>query len=88
LLGAKRITIINVVHFFKKRCLAAFTVRSLIVLTKFSVRTVSRFSVFLGWSQYHCLGKRFSKVSYECKASVECTYPLEHFGSKCLFTRP
>jgi len=35
-------------------------------LTKFSVRTVSCFSVFLGWSQYHDLGKRFSKVSYEC----------------------
>jgi len=30
------------------------------------VKTVSRFSVFLGWYQYHCLGKRFSKVSYEC----------------------
>jgi len=29
------------------------------------VRTVSRFSVFLGWS-HHGLGKRFSKVSYEC----------------------
>jgi len=35
-------------------------------LTKFSVRTLSRFSIFLGWSQYHGLGKRFSKVSYEC----------------------
>jgi len=30
------------------------------------MRTVSRFSVFLGWSQYHGLGKRFSKLSYEC----------------------
>jgi len=30
------------------------------------MRTVSRFGVFLGWSQYHGLGKRFSKVSYEC----------------------
>jgi len=24
------------------------------------------FSVFLGWSQHHVLGKRFIKVSYEC----------------------
>jgi len=31
LLGAKRITIINVVHFLKKRCLAAFSLRNLIV---------------------------------------------------------
>jgi len=30
------------------------------------VRTVSRFGVFLGWSQYYSFGKRFSKVSYEC----------------------
>jgi len=29
--GTKRITIINVVHFSKKRCLAAFSLRSLIV---------------------------------------------------------
>ena len=29
LLGAKRITIINVVNFSKKRCLAAFSLRSL-----------------------------------------------------------
>jgi len=28
--------------------------------------TVSRFSIFLGWSQYHDLGRRFSKVSCEC----------------------
>jgi len=28
--------------------------------------TIPRFSVFLGWSQCHGLGKRFSKVSYEC----------------------
>ena len=31
LFGAKRITIINVVHFLKKHCLAAFSVRNLIV---------------------------------------------------------
>ena len=31
LLGAKRITIINAVHFFKKRCLAAFSLRILII---------------------------------------------------------
>ena len=31
LLGAKRITIINVVHFFKKRCLAAFSLRILTI---------------------------------------------------------
>jgi len=66
LLGAKRITIINVVHIFKKCCLAAFSLRNLIVLIKFRMRTVSRFSVFLGWSQYHGLWKKFSKVSYEC----------------------
>jgi len=30
------------------------------------MRTVPRFSVFPGWSQYHGLGKRFSKVSYVC----------------------
>jgi len=30
------------------------------------LRAVSRFSVVLGWSQYHGLGKRFSKESYEC----------------------
>jgi len=30
------------------------------------VSTISRFSVFLGWSQYHGLEKGFSKVSYEC----------------------
>jgi len=30
------------------------------------VKTVSRFGVFLGWSQYHGLGKSFSKKSYEC----------------------
>jgi len=30
------------------------------------VRTVSGFSVFPSWSQYHDLGRRFSKVSYEC----------------------
>jgi len=35
-------------------------------LTKFSLVTVSRFSIFLGWSQYHGLGKRFNEVSYEC----------------------
>jgi len=38
--------------------------------------TVSRFSVFLGWSQYHGLGKRLSKVSYECWSSVERIYLL------------
>jgi len=27
---------------------------------------VSRFSVFLGWSQYHGLEKGFNKVSYDC----------------------
>jgi len=26
------------------------------------VSTISRFSAFLGWSQYHGLGKGFSKV--------------------------
>jgi len=30
LLEAKRITVINVVHFFKKGCLAAFSVRNVI----------------------------------------------------------
>jgi len=30
------------------------------------VSTVWRFSVFLGWSQCHVLGKRCSKVSCEC----------------------
>jgi len=50
--------------------------------------TVSRFSIFLGWSQYHGLGKRFSRVSYECLSSVESTYLLDHFGSKWRFTRP
>jgi len=30
------------------------------------MRTVWRFSVYPGWYQYHGLGKRFSKVSYEC----------------------
>jgi len=30
------------------------------------MRTVPRFSVFLGWSHYHGLEERFSKVSYEC----------------------
>ena len=34
LLGAKRITIINVVHFLKKRCLAAFSLRNLILLPR------------------------------------------------------
>jgi len=29
------------------------------------VVTVSRFSIFLGWSQHHGLEKWFSKVSYE-----------------------
>jgi len=52
------------------------------------VRTVSRFSVFQGWSQYHGLGKRFSKVSYECWSSVEPAYLLCHLGSKWRFTRP
>jgi len=33
LLGAKLITIINVVHFLKKRCSAAFSIRNLIVFT-------------------------------------------------------
>jgi len=58
LLWAEGITIINVEHFFEKRCLVALSVRNLIVLTKFSVRTVSRFSVFLVWYQYRGLGKR------------------------------
>ena len=58
LLWAEGITIINVAHFFEKRCLVALSVRNLIVLTKFSVRTVSRFSVFLVWYQYRGLGKR------------------------------
>ena len=48
LLGAKRFTITNVVHFFKKRCIVAFSVRNLIFLTKFGVWTVPRFIVFLG----------------------------------------
>jgi len=58
LLWAEGITIINVAHFFEKRCLVALSVRNLIVLTKFSVKTVSRFSVFLVWYQYRGLGKR------------------------------
>jgi len=58
LLGAKRFTIINVVHFLKKPCIVAFSVRKLIFLTKFSVWTVSRLIVFLGWYQDHGLGKR------------------------------
>jgi len=66
LLGAKRFTIINVIHFFKKLCIVAFSVRNLIFSTKFSVWTVSRLIVFLGWYQCHGLGKKFSKVSYEC----------------------
>jgi len=49
---------------------------------------VSRFSVFLGSSQYDGLGKRFSKVSYACWSSVERTYLIDHFGSKWRFTRP
>jgi len=52
------------------------------------LRSVSHLGVFLGWSQYHGLGKRFSKVSYECWSSVERTYLLDHFGSKWSFTRP
>jgi len=37
------------------------------------VRTVSRFNDFLVWYQYRGLGKRFRKVSYEYKSSVERT---------------
>jgi len=58
LLGAKRYTIINVVHFLKKRFIVAFSVRNLIFLTKFGVWTVSRFIVFLGWYQCHGLAKK------------------------------
>jgi len=38
--------------------MVAFPVRNLIFLTKFSVWTVSRVIVFLGWYQYHGMGKR------------------------------
>ena len=88
LLGAKRITIINVVHFFKKRCLVAFVVRNLIVFNWIQREDCFTFCVFLGWCQYHGLEKRFSKVSYELQSNVERTYLLHHFGSKWRFTRP
>jgi len=38
------------------------------------VRTVSRFSIFLGGYSTRALEKGFRKMSYECQSSVERTY--------------
>jgi len=47
---------------------------------KFRLRTVSRFSVFLGWSQYHGLGKGLVKC--HMSASQVLNAPTYQFGSK------
>ena len=52
--------------FLKKSLFSYIFISKPEFLTKLRLVTVSRFSIFLGWSQYRSLGKRFSKVSYKC----------------------
>jgi len=87
-LGAKWFTIINVVHFLKKRYIVAFSFRNLIFLTKFWVWTVSHFIFSWVGTGTTAWEKGLSEVSYECYSSVESTYLLHHFGCKWCFTRP
>ena len=65
-LGAKRFTIINVIHFLKKTLYSCIFGSKPDILTKFRVWTVSRFIVFLDGTSTTAWEKGFSKVSYEC----------------------